>query len=247
MDILYIVAPAYNEEENIELFVREWYPIIVGGGVNDLSRIVIADSGSNDDTHAILQKLKAEFPKLEVISNTAKEHGAKVIALYEYAIKREADYIFQTDSDGQTEPNEFWQFWQLRDCYDGIFGYRNIRGDGYSRAFVEKIVCILLKIYFGVSVPDANAPFRLMKRDKVKAYLHSLPRDYNLPNIMMTTYFVYYNEKVTFKTITFNPRQAGKNSMNFKRIVRIGLKALGDFVRFRKEMRRRNELGERQS
>lgn len=32
MDILYIVAPAYNEEENIELFVREWYPIIVGGG-----------------------------------------------------------------------------------------------------------------------------------------------------------------------------------------------------------------------
>lgn len=238
MSILYVVAPAYNEEKNIEIFVREWYPILMGGGgVDDFSRLVVADSGSDDNTHAILERLKVEFSKLEVISNTGKEHGSKVIALYDYAIEKGADYIFQTDSDGQTEPKEFWQFWQLRDYYDGIFGYRNIRGDGHLRALVEKIVCILLKMYFGISVPDANAPFRLMKCDKVKKYLYSLPKDYNLPNIMMTTYFVYYKEKVEFKTITFKPRQAGKNSVNFKKIFRIGQKALGDFARFRKEMR----------
>lgn len=33
MDILYVVMPAYNEEETIDNVVRQWYPIIRGGGV----------------------------------------------------------------------------------------------------------------------------------------------------------------------------------------------------------------------
>ena len=30
MDTLYIVMPAYNEEENIESVVRSWYPVLEG-------------------------------------------------------------------------------------------------------------------------------------------------------------------------------------------------------------------------
>ena len=98
----------------------------------------------------------------EILSDTGKQHGPKVIALYDYAIKQGADFIFQTDSDGQTLPEEFDAFWQMRHGYKGIFGHRAVRGDGKSRAFVEKVVCFLLKCYFKVKVPDANAPFRLM-------------------------------------------------------------------------------------
>ena len=61
--------------------------------------------------------------------------------------------------------------------------------------------------------------------------------DYNLPNIMMTTWFVYYKESVDFKVISFQPRQAGVNSVNIPRIVKIGWHALGDFLRFKKDMR----------
>ena len=138
MDTLFLVIPAYNEEENIEKVVKQWYPTLAGK--NENSRLVVADSGSNDSTHAILLRLKNEFPKLEVLSNTGKQHGPKVIALYDFAIKQGADYIFQTDSDGQTNPDEFEAFWNLRNNFNGIFGYRNIRGDGKSRAFVEKVV-----------------------------------------------------------------------------------------------------------
>lgn len=234
MDKLFIVMPAYNEEDNIEAVVRAWYPIIDAIG-ND-SKFVVADSGSSDQTHSILQKLQLAFPQLEILSETEKQHGPKVIALYNYAIIQNADFIFQTDSDGQTDPAEFDEFWKLRNNYNAVLGHRQVRGDGVNRAFIEKAVCFLLKIYFGVNVPDANAPFRLMKVTLVSKYLPTLPTDFNLPNIMLTTYFAYYKEKIAFKTVSFKPRQGGSNSINIPKIVKIGWKALGDFKTFKNAM-----------
>lgn len=85
MDNLYIVMPAYNEEANIRSVVEEWYPHIVDKGAD--SRLVIADSGSTDRTHAILLKLQKKYPRLEILSETGKQHGPKLMALYKYAIR----------------------------------------------------------------------------------------------------------------------------------------------------------------
>lgn len=227
--------PAYNEEDNIEGVVRAWYPVLKGKSEN--SRLVIADNGSTDATHDILLRLKKEFPQLDILEKSGKQHGPKLIALYKYAITNGADFIFQTDSDGQTDPNEFEAFWNMRNKYNAILGHRRVRGDGKSRAFVEHIVCLLLKLYFGVNVPDANAPFRLMRSDIVNKYINRFQEDYNLPNIMLTTFFAYYKDGLTFKEISFRPRQAGVNSINIPKIVKIGWKALGDFSMFKKEMK----------
>lgn len=235
MDILYIVMPAYNEEANILGVVDSWYGLLENKSPD--SRLVVADSGSKDATHNILVKYKSSHPQLEILENTDRQHGPKVIALYDYAIKNGADYIFQTDSDGQTNPKEFNAFWEERKDFDGIFGNRTVRGDGKFRAFTEKVVCFLLKLYFKVKVPDANAPFRLMRANVVKKYLYRLDPDYNLPNIMMTTYFSYYKESMVFREISFKPRRAGKNSVNIPRIIKIGWKALGDFRRLKKGMK----------
>ncbi len=234
MDTLYIVMPAYNEEGNIESVVRAWMPCLACASAD--SRLVIADSGSSDGTHGILQRLQGEFPQLEILEDCDRQHGPKVIALYKLAIERGADYIFQTDSDGQTNPAEFAAFWEARDTYDGIFGNRTVRGDGQDRALVEKVVCLLVRLFFGVRVPDANAPFRLMRASSVAKYIDRLPADYALPNIMMTTFFVRFSERTAFRIITFKPRTAGTNSINIPRIFSIGVQALKDFMRFRKEM-----------
>lgn len=234
MDTLYVVMPAYNEEENIEEVVSSWYPVLEGKSPE--SRLVVADAGSKDKTHEILLRMKETMPQIDIISDTGIFHGPKVIALYNYAIANGADYIFQTDSDGQTLPEEFGAFWDMRTAYKGIFGHRKVRGDGKSRAFVEKVVCFLLKLYFHVKVPDANAPFRLMNAQTVAKYIGRLDKDYNLPNIMMTTYFSYYGEEMTFKEVTFRPRQGGTNSINIKKIIKIGWKALKDFHDLKKAM-----------
>lgn len=63
-----------------------------------------------------------------------------------------------------------------------------------------------------------------------------MPVDYNLPNVMLTTFGVYYNKKVKFIPITFEPRQGGKNSINIKKIVKIGWKSLKDFRTIRDQL-----------
>ena len=234
MDTLYIVMPAYNEEANIEATVKQWYPVLKNGG--EKSKLIIADSGSIDRTHAILNDLKKQYTQLDILTDTDKQHGPKLMALYSYAISEGADWIFQTDSDGQTNPEEFKEFWDDRNNYDCIIGNRSTRGDGVSRLLVEKVVCFMLMVIFGVRVPDANAPFRLMKSRVLEKYMCKLPDNYNIPNIMFTTFFSYYNENIDFRKISFLPRQGGKNSINLKKIIGIGWMALGDFIRIRKSL-----------
>lgn len=234
-ETLYIVMPAYNEAENIQAVVEAWYPIVEN--VGNESRLVIADSGSTDGTGVLLNQLKITYPRLEVLPDTLKQHGPKLIALYKYAIAAGADYIFQTDSDGQTNPEEFKTFWKMREEYEAIIGTRRVRGDGYIRKFVESVLCGILFVFFGVRVPDANAPFRLMKKKILQKYIYSFEQDYNLPNVMLTTYFSYHHENIQFVDISFRPRQAGKNSINLIKITKIGINALRDFAYFRTKMK----------
>lgn len=236
MEKLFIIIPAYNEEANIENTVREWYPVIKKHNGDGRSRLVVVNDGSSDHTWKILSRLSETMPLLSPLKKKNGGHGSSVLYGYRYAIDKGADFIFQTDADGQTNPAEFEAFWELRQKHDAIIGKRIVRGDGISRKFVENTVCLLLRIFFGAKVPDANAPFRLMKTSLVKKYIKKLPRDYNIPNIMMTTYFAYYHENICFREISFKPRQGGTNSINIKKIIKIGWKALGDFRRLKKEM-----------
>ncbi len=236
---LYIVIPAYNEEKNIEKAISDWHPIVEQhNGINNNSRLVIINDGSKDSTYDIAVGLLEKYPLMTVLTKVNGGHGSTVLYGYRYAIANGADYVFQTDSDGQTNPDEFEQFWNCIEDYDAVIGNRPIRGDGKDRKFVENTVCLLLKIIFGITVKDANAPFRLMKASLVSKYIDKLPENFNLPNIMFTTYFVYFKEKVKFIDISFKPRQSGKNSINIKKIIKIGWKAIFDFAKLRKDIKK---------
>lgn len=240
MDILYMIVPAYNESENIEKLIDDWYPVVERHNGDGKSRLVVINDGSKDNTYEILQKCAETRPLLQPLTKKNGGHGPTLIYGYRYAIKNQADYIFQTDSDGQTLPEEFEDFWEKRKVYNAVLGNRHDRQDGASRKFVENTLRFILKLVFGVSVPDANAPFRLMKRELVEKYIRKMPEDFNLPNVMLTTYFAYYKEKILFSRVTFRPRQGGKNSINIKKIVKIGWKALGDFRMLKKQMKKKD-------
>ena len=235
-DNLYIVIPAYNEEMNIDAVARQWHEIVrkIGGK----SKLLIINDGSKDNTYEKLQTLKAELPYLYPLTKPNGGHGSTVLYGYQTALKENADFIFQTDSDGQTLPSEFEAFWEKRIDHAAIIGSRNHRQDGISRVFVTKVLKVVLRLIFGIKVTDANTPYRLMKRETLAKYVPRIPDNFNLSNVLLTVLMLDAGEDVLFLPITFRPRQGGKNSINLKKIVKIGCQAVKDFRQIRKSMKK---------
>ena len=230
MKSIYFVMPAYNEEANIEDVIKQWHPICEKiNQLGDNAQLVIANDGSKDNTYGIMKQLQEKYPFLVAIDKPNSGHGATVLYLYRYAIDNGADYVFQTDSDGQTLPEEFWQMWENKEKYDFQIGTRGGRQDGGSRVFVTKTLRFVVWCMFHVWVKDANTPFRLLNIEKLKPILDIIPTDYNLANVAVSAIAVRWNYNIAWYPITFRPRQGGVNSINMKRIFKIGVKALSDF------------------
>ncbi len=229
-DKVYMVIPAYNEAENIYTVVDEWYRILEKEDVGEESRLLVIDDGSKDETFQILNGMKEGRPKLLAVTKPNSGHGATLLYGYRYALKEGADYIFQTDSDGQTRPEEFRGFWKLRANYDMVIGNRSKRQDGWTRIFVTKVLKLAIRVCFGVKVTDANTPFRLMDAKALKKQMKYIPKEFNLPNVLIAVIYEKKKMKTKYIPITFRARQGGVNSINLKKICGIGAKAFRDFI-----------------
>lgn len=234
MDTLYIVIPAYNEEATILSVINQWYPIVdrIGGD----SRLVIVNDGSKDSTLSLVQQAAVIRPRLVPLDKENGGHGAAVLFGYQYALEHGADYVFQTDSDGQTLPEEFRAFWEQRQDYDLIIGHRKGRQDGLSRVVVTKTLKAVIAACFGVSVRDANTPYRLMSAQTLRENIQLIPEGFNLSNVILTVVYTKKHMRILYIPITFQPRQGGVNSINLPKICRIGAKALSDFRRINREI-----------
>ncbi|MDD3174637.1 MAG: glycosyltransferase family 2 protein, partial [Herbinix sp.] len=182
-----------------------------------------------DGTFRIMQQYTKDLLSFEPITKPNGGHGATVLYGYHYAIDAGADYIFQTDSDGQTLPEEFWPFWERRKKYDMVIGHRKGRQDGISRVFVTKTLKVVLRLCFHVNITDANTPFRLMKVATLKEQIKLVPENFNLSNVILSVIYAKKKLAVKYLPVTFRPRQGGVNSINMKKIMHIGKKAWNDF------------------
>lgn len=234
MNTLYIVIPAYNEEATILSVINQWYPIVekVGGD----SRLVIVNDGSKDSTLSLVQQAAIIRSRLVPLDKENGGHGAAVLFGYQYALEHGADYVFQTDSDGQTLPEEFQAFWEQRQDYDLIIGHRKGRQDGLSRVVVTKTLKAVIAACFGVSVRDANTPYRLMSAQTLRENIQLIPDGFNLSNVILTVVYTKKKMRILYIPITFQPRQGGVNSINLPKICKIGAKALSDFRKINREI-----------
>lgn len=231
-DKLYIVIPAYNEEANIESVINQWHAIIEKTGID--SRLIIVNDGSKDKTFEIMQALAKKYAQFIPLTKSNSGHGASCLFAYQYALNVNADYIFQTDSDGQTNPDEFWQFWEKRNNFDFIIGKRDNRQDGFDRVIVTNVLRLTIYLIFGERITDANTPFRLMKSERLTPILKIIPENFFLSNVVISTIAVKWKESCIWLPITFKPRQGGLNSINLTKIFKIGLKAIRDFRMIKK-------------
>lgn len=237
MDKLYIVIPAYNEQDNIEQVINDWYPVIEKHNGDGQSRLVIIDDGSKDSTYEKLKQYAKTRPLLTPLTKPNGGHGATVLYGYKYALKNDADYIFQTDSDGQTLPEEFEPFWDHREKYDMVIGWRKERQGRCFPGICDEDIKTCDPYLLWSDSHRANTPYRLMKAETMRKYIRLIPKNFNLSNVLLAVIYKKKGCTIKYLPITFRPRQGGVNSINMKKICKIGKQAVIDFMKLNKIIR----------
>ena len=125
--ILVVVMPVYNEKEIIKKVIKDW----LKATIKIRSVIIIVDDGSTDETLKIVKSIKSK--RLIILKQNNAGHGPAILKGYNYSKKLRAKYIFQVDTDNQFFSSDFKNFWKLREKFDLILGYRNIRYDANLR------------------------------------------------------------------------------------------------------------------
>ena len=222
-----IIMPAYNEEEIIEKTVRDWYGEVISRIPG--SELIVVDDCSKDKTGEVLARLAREIPSLRPL--TPERNGGHGRAL-RYGFDRVTqNWVFQTDSDQQHVPSDFWRLWEQRETSDFVMGVRSTRADGPVRVFITTVMRLANFVVWGLWIRDANCPFKLMRRQPMEKVLVRIPRNSFIPMVMLSILCRKMKYRVTDVVVAHLPRRGGEQSLSgLWKWIKVGSRCLNQLL-----------------
>lgn len=219
--MIYIIIPTYNEKENISRLIKAIFDL----KINDL-RILVVDDNSPDGTAATVESLKNEYP-VEVLKRPSKLGlGSAYIAGFGYALKKQADYIFQMDADFSHRPEDITRLLEAAEAgYDLVLGSRRVPGgkiEGWKgwRHFTSWGATTFSRLLLGLETKDSTTGFRCFSADLLRKidWVQIKSNGYAFQEEVL-----YICEKTGCKIkevpIIFIDRKLGKSKLGLKDIV----------------------------
>jgi dolichol-phosphate mannosyltransferase len=222
---LSVVIPAYNEATAIGEVLEAWSAEL--GRLGIAHEIRVYDDGSADGTADVLREAAARLPRIVVVTHANRGHGPTVLRGYREA---SADWIFQTDGDGEGSPDDFATLWRRRDAYDFLVGRRTDRRVPLPRRCLTVGCRLAVQLLFGASIHDANSPYRLMRRSRLVEMLDQVPDRTFAPNAILSGLAARRRLRIHETPVRWERRRAGGGSIFGWRVVRAALRALRDAI-----------------
>lgn len=228
--LLTILMPAYNEQDIIAAAVADWHSEVIAKLPG--SRLMVVDDCSTDGTSAVVARVSSALPGVDYLRGEVNRgHGRALLFGFGQV---QSDFVFQTDSDRQHCPSDFWKLWELRDQCDFVFGIRQNRQDGTFRRVVTTAMRVLNWLLWQVWIADANCPFKLMRRDALTSVLEQVPQDAFIPMVMISILARRLRFRVAEVGVQHFPRRGGTQSLRgLARWVRVGWVCACQLIRLR--------------
>lgn len=235
---LAVVMPAYNEGEVLEEVVNRWDGFLSRHFGNLNSKLILVNDGSKDDSKEILDQLADSFPRLLAVHQPNGGHGNAVVNAYRKALELNAEWVFQTDSDDQFEPEDVLLLWNKKEDSDFILGYRKVRYDAPIRLVITRIVRLVIGTYFGVRIKDSNIPFRLIKGSYLKELVNRLPTPLPFaPNIFLSVMAYKDGHDLMNIPIRHKDRHTGEVSIKKWKLLKVCYQSYQELAAFRSNLR----------
>ena len=158
MDRLQLVMPVHNEGPSIEATLREWYEKL--HNIVQLEFLIYED-GSTDATKEVLTRISSELPIRLDMSEERRGYGRAMLAGLRAS---SSPWVLTSDSDGQSEPEDFRNLWARRGEFELIVGWRVNRADHRSRKLLSGLFKLVHRLMFGTTLHDPSCNVMLIKR-----------------------------------------------------------------------------------
>jgi glycosyltransferase involved in cell wall biosynthesis len=163
---LSIIAPLYNEEDNVRLLYEAIRDAVRDLGLN--VEIIFVDDGSRDATFQRAEELPrhdgAHLRLIKLRSN-AGQTPAMVCGI-DHARGR---ILITMDGDLQNDPRDIPLFLEkLDEGYDLVVGWRHKRQDHFSRVLPSKIANWLIGKVTGVPIKDNGCSLKAYRAELIK-------------------------------------------------------------------------------
>jgi len=121
-----VLLPTFNENANIEAMVREVFKAAPGVAV------LVIDDSSPDGTAATVKRLRAEFPKLDLLVRARREGLGKAYLAGFAASMDQADAVITMDADFSHDPAHLDALIAAGQSHAVVIGSRYTRGGGVA-------------------------------------------------------------------------------------------------------------------
>ncbi|KSU06243.1 MAG: glycosyltransferase family 2 protein [Lactococcus lactis] len=219
---LSIVVPVYNEEESIEIFIKEVEEKTKSLPLEKIFYFV--NDGSTDKTLKIIKKLAEKRDDIQYISfsrNFGKE--AALLAGLEVAV---GDFVTIMDVDLQDPPEILPEmFEKLQEGYDVVGTRRTSRtGEPPIRSFFAKLFYKIINKISKTQIVDGARDYRLMTRQVVDSILNLQES-----NRFSKGLFSWVGYEVTYLEYENRERSRGQTSWSFWGLLRYSVDGFVNF------------------
>ncbi|WP_026657424.1 glycosyltransferase family 2 protein [Butyrivibrio sp. AC2005] len=173
MQLISIIVPCYNEEENVKDFYDELMKTEGFFKEHDVEmEIIYVNDGSKDGTVSEVKKLHEKDERVHLI-NFSRNFG-KESAIYAGLQKAKGDYVVMLDCDLQDPPAMLPEMYGyiVNEGYDSVATRRVTRkGEPPIRSFFARRFYSLINKMSKTEIVDGARDYRLMTRQFVDAIL----------------------------------------------------------------------------
>lgn len=166
MERISVIAPVYNEKDNISRFIRKVERALKRRF--ESYEIILIDDGSYDGSSEIMDNEAEKNGHVKVYHFT--ENNGQTAALAAGFNVCTGDLVVTMDSDLQTDPEDIYVLMAYIDDYDMVNGKRETREDGLKRKFSSFVGNGVRNFITGDNIKDTGCPLKLFKKEVVKSY-----------------------------------------------------------------------------
>lgn len=161
--LLSVVLPCHDESGSLPRLVEEIRSRLQQSSID--FEIVCVDDASDDDTAAVVERLRAEDPRIVLVRH-ALRCGQSAALVTGFCASRGV-HLATLDADGQNDPADLpAMLARLQHC-DVVCGVRQKRHDDWVRRLSSKIGNGFRNAVTGVRVTDAGCAARVFRREVV--------------------------------------------------------------------------------